>query len=521
MMEEMSEKVLTSVRGHPVLDSESVVWAKTDWGANTESNRNGTSFLYPKGMISLNIHLVSSNTSDRYLELWKGLDPTLYPDSDGDRSDVTPLAGPVVDAIFSLAMAFQYSINDNTNFDAARLRSYVVEKLHDNVVFEGVTGIVDFTTLGDQVYAAFDVFNYQIDDGIGNWVNIGNVVKNSSTGSYFSRNFNYSDIIWPDGSSGILHNYNEQLEPYCMPGTTATRGLLLACDSCDVGTFKSDYGGHPCAECPTGGDCNNVHVKVPCLLPGYWREQPPDYAMGDFSAYPIHGCDVPSACNGGCEFINSCGSGRLQTSPTCAVCSSGYYQNLVGGCDKCSTIQTVTHVAVSFTLGVLFFIISVTILFYLQIKSDTECAKVAEKNVFSSLLQQMKVHYRKAASTQKLLLSFMQILVGVQFYLKMDWPDRFDGVLTRFSLNLFSTVSGANSCRDVDNYYYYELLMWFMLPFAIALPLLLIVYGVYVVSVKRMEAGDLKAQNVMNLWNLFCKLCLWICLVFFPQLSYM
>jgi hypothetical protein len=60
-----------------------------------------------------------------------------------------------------------------------------------------------------------------------------------------------------------------------------------------------------------------------------------------------------------------------------------------------------------------------------------------------------------------------------------------------------------------------------MLPFAIALPLLLIVYGVYVVSVKRMEAGDLKAQNVMNLWNLFCKLCLWICLVFFPQLSYM
>ena len=133
----------------------------------------------------------------------------------------------------------------------------------------------------------------------------------------------------------------------------------------------------------------------------------------------------------------------------------------------------------------------------------------------------MKAHYRKAAATQKLLLSFVQVLVGVQFYLKVEWPEKFTNMLNKFSLNMFQAISATNSCNAVESYYYLELILWFCAPIAITLLLTVIGLGIYFVFLTSMGEGSTnRSQNILNVWNLYCKLCLWICLVFFPQLSY-
>lgn len=75
----------------------------------------------------------------------------------------------------------------------------------------------------------------------------------------------------------------------------------------------------------------------------------------------------------------------------------------------------------------------------------------------------------------------------------------------------------------MESYYFVELMLWFLAPIAIMLVLALISLVVYFYFLSERRHGKNlphKAQNTFNLWNLFVKLCLWVCLVFYPQLSY-
>jgi hypothetical protein len=232
---------------------------------------DGTVFLFPPGMLSLKPHFASSNTSISYMQLWQSVDPDVYHDNNGDRSDITPSAGAVIDAVFALAQAYQLSINDNTGFTGARLRSYVVTKLHDEVAFEGVSGVMDFNIYGDQRYSAFDVLNYQMsatEESTGNWETVGNVIRDDTSGNDFSRKFNYSKIVWPDGSTGYTDSYSTQLDPYCPPGySSERRGSVLTCVACVVGTYKAYYGAQPCDACPTGADCKRCGDQCAVCAP--------------------------------------------------------------------------------------------------------------------------------------------------------------------------------------------------------------------------------------------------------------
>ena len=425
------ELILTAAKGHEILDSEAVIWAKTDWLVDL-NNENG--FEFPPGMISLKPHMAASATSKRYLSLWESVDPDDYPDSNGDRSDISPTAGYLIDAMTSLAQAYQFSINDNTGFKGNTLRQYVVTKLQDNIQFEGISGIIDFNIYGDQLYSAFDVLHFQMGGEVGKWEEVGNLIKDSSSGDDFSRNLNYSEILWPDGSVGHTDSYATQLGPFCPPGYAPdSQNDVMSCAACVVGTYKAYYGDSACQTCPTGADCNNIGISVPCILPGYWRDDAPTGALGDFTAYAIYTCDIKDACLGGCYLNKSCAEGRQHTSPTCGVCAVNYFQNAVGGCDKCTSVQTSTYVAASYTSGLVFFVSAVVVLFSLQIKNDINLA-ASQKSSFSQLFQSLRIHYRKVAGTQQILISFLQILVGVQFYLKIDWPTQFSGMVNIFSL---------------------------------------------------------------------------------------
>lgn len=517
-----AEALILAAQDHVIMGSDAVVWAKTAWTAETTSVTQGNHSLYPHGTLSLKPHTAALPAPARYLNLWGQLDPEVYHDANGDRSDISSHAGAVVDAIFSLAQAFQLSINDNTGLDGYELRQYVTTVLQDDVVFEGVSGDIDFNINGDQIYSAYDVLNYHVTDSHA-WEMVGTLIRNSSTGRDFTPSLNYSHLMWPDGSSGYTDSYSKQLDPYCPPGYTHELQVgIMSCASCMVGTYKAYHGAEACTACPVGADCNDVGITVPCVLPGFWRDAPPDDSLGDFDAYPIYSCDIYDACLGGCDLTASCAEGRLHLSPTCGVCADDYFQNPIGGCDECTSIQTSTYVAVSYSCGLFVFFFSLIILFSLQIKTEEQLA--APQTSFSRLFQQFRTHYRKAASTQQLLLSFVQILVGVQYYLKVDWPEKFSGMVDSFSLGIFDSISAANSCSDVDSYYFLELLFWFCLAPAVVLLLALVTVGVYLFFLAGTKLGQgktSKAQNVMNLWNLFCKCSLWTCLVFFPQLSYM
>lgn len=80
-------------------------------------------------------------------------------------------------------------------------------------------------------------------------------------------------------------------------------------------------------------------IVVPCILPGYWRDQPPtEEEMGNFHKYSVYSCDYADSCKGGCQLNASCSGDREQTSPTCGVCKEGYYL-CSGDCLQCGSMQ--------------------------------------------------------------------------------------------------------------------------------------------------------------------------------------
>ena len=56
---------------------------------------------------------------------------------------------------------------------------------------------------------------------------------------------------------------------------------------------------------------------------------------GNFARFPIFLCETADFCLGGCTLNASCAVFNVQSSPTCAVCSSGYYIKDLSTCAQC------------------------------------------------------------------------------------------------------------------------------------------------------------------------------------------
>jgi hypothetical protein len=379
---------------------EDIVWLAVESWATVKFQPTD---LKRNGVIGLSFYESKEPTMMKFLDLWKSLDPTIYPDADGDRESIEIYSGYIVDSVVSLALAYQEAIEQQANIDNDELfRQYVFGILCGAIAFEGVSGQKDFTLYGDQFDNKFSIQSYYYypssdsssvtqsesearlgsgsevvegdDSMVSEWVNIGYLNEALIV-------LDMKDMMWPDGSSGESSKYSSQLIPYCAPGMEPllSNSGIYSCSYCAVGYYKSEYGSTLCQECPPGGNCNNVGVVIPCVLPGYWRMNPPSAdELSDFVKYKIYRCDNEESCLGGCDLNVSCSSDRVQSSPTCGVCIEDYFMSN-GYCTKCSHTTSYTPVLIYF-----FELFGVCLIFYFvlssKVKFDSQALLVEELN---------------------------------------------------------------------------------------------------------------------------------------------
>jgi hypothetical protein len=360
------EPIFNAASNHPVLSSTEILWigvdAWTDVAVHTPN--------LPSGTIGLAPNHFNGNITDRYLEVWKNLNPTEYPDSNGNRNDVSTYSLQAADAVFALANAYEISLHDNTGLTGTSLRTYIFSALIGQVSFEGVSGTIDFSASGDLVDPIFRIVRYEgyeLDDE--QWEDVGTIDSNGLS------DIDLTKLVWPDGSVGVTSSYSNQLVPYCGAGQEPimASGGIYTCTPCEVGYYKPSAGRESCMTCPEGADCNDVGITIPCILKGYWRAQPPNpIDLSNFKKYPIYICDFSIVCHGGCQLNQTCQHDRKQSSPVCGVCEDGYYMS-DGECYACSsnqsgnqTFQTIVYILVAFgSLFLLFSVLVFTITFNL------------------------------------------------------------------------------------------------------------------------------------------------------------
>ncbi len=348
-------KLLHAASKHPTFGGSDVVWIAVDAWANTDFQlESGT----VSGVIGVGPYVSNNDDIKRYIALWQTLDPNEYPDADGDRTTVSGYGPYVVDAVFAMAQMLQQSIYGNTGLTDDLYRKYTYETLTTSVQFSGLSGIVDFDAQGDRLNPLYTVLNYQ--DGIG-WIAVGN-----STSSV--AHISYNDVVWPNGDRGKTNSYSTQFIPYCPAGQepVTTSNDVYQCTACSVGYYMPYVGQENCFKCPEGADCNDVGTIVPCILPEYWRDQPPPDEVGDFEKYSVYKCEYQGNCEGGCNLNNTCSFHRIQSSPVCSICIDGYY-DYFGNCHLCQFDGSLSEVISGIficSVIIIIFGICLTILIY-------------------------------------------------------------------------------------------------------------------------------------------------------------
>jgi hypothetical protein len=101
------------------------------------------------GIVSLAPYQSHSQINSKYVNFWMTLDPLEFPSDSDDRSRLTPYGPYVVDAVISLALAFQETINDQKVLSLKDEREYTYERLIEDVQFDGTSGSVGFDANGD------------------------------------------------------------------------------------------------------------------------------------------------------------------------------------------------------------------------------------------------------------------------------------------------------------------------------------------------------------------------------------
>lgn len=559
------EKIFDVAATHPVLSSNEIIWIGVDAWVDAQINTPNL----PSGTIGLAPNHLNGNITDRYLKVWKDLDPQRYPDSNSNRDDVATYSLQAADAVFALANAYEISLHDNTGLTGTSLRSYIFSSLIGQVSFEGVSGAIDFSASGDLIDPIFRINRYNGFTSVDQWEDVGTVDANGIL------EINLSKIVWPDGTSGVTQSYSKQLIPYCGAGEepiVASDGIYT-CTPCEVGYYKPSAGRESCLECPEGADCNDVGITIPCILKGYWRAQPKSTSdMSNFKKYPIYTCDFSEICHGGCQLNQSCQNDRKQSSPVCGVCEDGYYMS-EGECYTCSsnqskneTIQTVVYVLVCMgSLFLLFLVLVFTITFNLA--STKSAAPDMEPSLSESEISPRKTDFRRksiatlqnvsrsvsktiftpaiamlthqanqrkvkkvikgSGMTAKITLSFLQVMTGSFYMLNLDLPGYFKVFFSAIRINPFRPIQASFTCENQNSTY---ILHPFYVGtiFCVLIPLMFIVliliaaffaWRVYIVTGGNEASSQEQRRQWKRLRDLTIKIYFWFCLISYPPLS--
>jgi hypothetical protein len=544
-----AEYIFDAVKRHHIMSSDKFLWV---WPSDLV---NANLSNVPLG--SLGVTMYSLNASDvmasRFLSLWKSLDPSEYPDLDGDRSTLSSYSSFALDAVFSLALAFQLTINSNYVGSMEGMRQDVYERLVDSVEFDGVSGMFRLNANGDREGSVYEIRNYQGND---NWAVIG--YSKSQNKLLFSD----SAMVWPDGVKGPAHSsaYSLQHKPECPAGFEPKAiGGLYYCDLCEVGYYKPTTGNQPCSLCPEGTDCEDVGIVVPCILEGYWRPLPPQGEEGDFEKWPVFTCDVTKRCMGGCNLNATCAANVLQTSPVCGVCLDGYY-GTGATCTKCPSSRSrlkATEIALVIMMFLVVFCLLVA-LFSFFIQSVTginvfavEIAPIAvsqsrAKQRYESVTSEGFSHERFKSTisdgillasrfvsglksqglfvTAKLTISFVQVLMGTLPRLDLD-VDGISAPSFVFSLDLnpINYVPILSECTSGDTLErpFLHILVILLLPILFLVMTyivrMLIVYMMRRNAPRRLASSSLAVDRAM--FDVTLKAVVWFCLFSFPILA--
>ena len=424
-------KIFEAAKVSSVLSSSDYLWIAIDEWTKSDIVWNvpvGTLGIYP-----VEKSLSTAYLGPEFMSLWSSLNSSEYSDEDGDRETISKYSGYVVDAVFALALSYQDILNKNFQGDSLEQRQQAFNSLIDYVTFKGVTGSVSFTSSGDRGGGVFEILNVYP----GNiWNTVGFV-----NGSILTMN--ETKGIYPDGSSWhSSNNYSNQYIPDCPPGEepifqNSDKGGAYVCSSCIVGYYKPYHGSEKCKICPIGADCNNIGIAVPCILPSYWRPQPPEGESGNFDRYRIFLCEVKERCLGGCSLNETCNFGIQQSSPVCAICDENYYENLIGNCAKCPGNPAVL-LALRYALLCIVITAVVNLLYYgfskyikyLSVNMNTESDTIvlidkANSSNGEKVITKLAWMWRISglSVTFKLTISFIQIIGGALGKLNIEWTE--------------------------------------------------------------------------------------------------
>jgi hypothetical protein len=483
------------------------------------------------GIVGLSVYKSNDTVRQDFTRVWESLDAKEYPDTDGDRSTLATYTPYLVDSVFALALAYQATINADTGLDGAYFRQQVFTEI-TKIVFSGVSGVKDFNSYGDMVNPLYSIQNYHNYSGTKKWMNVG---YSNNTYVYV----NLQDVIWPDGSKGKTSSYSHQLSPLCPPGSepadVVSMDDIKICSQCQVGFYSPDFGSEPCYKCPMGADCGDVGVAIPCIRPGYWRQEPPFSEIGNFNKYEVFKCDIEESCRGGCLLNETCKSDILQTSPVCGVCSEGYY-NAGNKCDKCTSESRSLYIGRFFIEAVVVFSAILALLWavtsqeiqavaarattgYVESKSEAEKYGGFMGHLFFIVSRIIP----RGVVTAKLIISFWQVLTNGFFTLSLEWPRSMRVFVSLVSINPLNRYAARVTCDNSDEQQsLINLTLMLCLPFVFFL-LLLGSYGVVYFRVvlplqdekqnKLSEDKFIAAKTALR--DISIKTIVWFCLITF------
>ena len=196
---DIAESVVLAATVVDAIDTASIMWVFSDffvsheleildmedyYGSAAANALNGAFFLYP--------FQASNDMTDNFLTMWQGLDPALYPDSNGDRTDIMYFSSYIIDSVAALAYAYQLALQEGNYEDGSLFRERVFFNLVNNVGFEGFSGFKSFNSFGDLDHPVFSVLYV---DSEGEFVEVGTINDTFV-------NINLTSFYWPDGSQG-------------------------------------------------------------------------------------------------------------------------------------------------------------------------------------------------------------------------------------------------------------------------------------------------------------------------------
>ena len=518
------KEIMLRVEAHSHINRSSIVWIMSDTTVD-ESHFANYEELY-NGMISVIAYQPEPDTfpASVYLDYWQMIDPVLYPDADGDRTQLSFSSYSIMDAILAMVFSFQEVIDVGEEYSDDEFRKLSFTKLIEDVQFGGFSNEnIDFNSYGDLKHLKVNLINFQSST----WVKSGTILYARET-EEVTLDLNYDALVWPDNTTGVTDTYSTQLRLYCPPGQesvedtnfqiSSSSNPVSQCALCKVGYYKAEYGSASCSRCPLGVDCQDVGITVPCILADYWRAEPatPEQ-QGDFAAFAVYSCHDGGICLGGCDLNATCDPTRAHQSPICGACADDHYMSAGNTCLACSTEQLSVMLTIALYSLVVGVITILAILFFkLKMRQYGNESKKSHKLV---VLEEMA---RKGTVTKKLLLSFVQVMSGSFFSLNIKYPNSLENFMGFVNLDIFHAMNSAASCSSRIETGLYLTFDLYMLSPVIGL---LVVFFFYMVVSYMIRSSPFSHDKVfLRIYHEYLlawcwRGILWPCLIIYPSLS--